>query len=528
MSEEVKAPPSSSNLVTHNNGADFQPKDDRYKRKWKSSSSKDHWVPRRNKTAKNESLDTETKYLRSSSDVPNSGSYASPEMQKFLGITTITPLPTDDDCDEDEEEDDKVGESEDIIGDEINPAKKKTKKKVALLIGFLGSRYSGFQMNANALTIQGELEYALYKAGFISRYNFGFPQKYGWSMSARTDKGVHSCGQVCSMKLLLPGDVRKQHEEDDKTQTKDKSILDSLVIDQLNEHLPSDISVMDIIQTRRKFCAKTHRDKVRYQYLIPSFLLCDQQLIATNVSLEGPNIKEWIRLFSDGDECTPEAKEMLLRLRKLFISYRVGNDQLERLASILNKFKGTHPFHNYTRGVSGNEPNAKRYIHSCTLETTYIDSFGIQWIPVCIVGQSFLLNQIRKMICMAVNVIRGYVSESEMDQSLQKDCIMRVNIAPPHGLFLAMSFYETHNRKSKAVTELKWNADDDTPAVRRWMAFKEKIMCHISEEESRQMNFIQYLILQEYYFGSNRGSEGQSDEFIQEEESGEDQDRNND
>jgi tRNA pseudouridine38-40 synthase len=522
MSEEKGAPSStacasSSNIPT--TVTQSQAKADLHKRKWKGS--EDGWFAKKNKASKKSIVDSDIKHARSSFDKPNSGSYASPEMQKFLGITLIHPLKTQD-GEEEEEENDAEEEDNGGVGE---TEKKKVKRKVALLLGFIGSRYSGFQINPNALTVQAELEYALYKAGLISRLNFGYPQKYSWSVSARTDKGVHSCGQVCSLKILLPGNDGKS--QDGKTEVNSSS-LDS-VVELLNTHLPVDIQVMDAIQTIRKFCAKTHRDKVRYQYLIPSFLLCDRQFMATHLTLDDKNIKDWIKIFADGEECTPESKTMLLQLRKLFLSYRVSDEQLERLASVLNQFKGTHPFHNYTRGVSGTDPNAKRFIHSLTVDATYMDSFGIQWIPVCIIGQSFLLNQIRKMISMAVNVARGYVSDSELDQSLQKDCKVKVQIAPPQGLFLDMSFYETYNRKSKGAAELKWSVNEDTPAVRRWKEFKNKILDHIGEEESTQMNFIQYLVLQEYYFGKHRGSEGNGDEVIQEEEEEEEEgDRNSD
>jgi hypothetical protein len=64
-----------------------------------------------------------------------------------------------------------------------------TKKKVAFLLGYLGTGYSGFQTNEGRRTLQAEFELALVKSELISPLNFGYFNKYSWSTSGRTDKG---------------------------------------------------------------------------------------------------------------------------------------------------------------------------------------------------------------------------------------------------------------------------------------------------------------------------------------------------
>ena len=63
--------------------------------------------------------------------------------------------------------------------DKSETSQKSPKRKVALLLGFLGSNYVGMQMNVDQRTIQAELEQALYRAGCIAKSNYGFPSKYG-------------------------------------------------------------------------------------------------------------------------------------------------------------------------------------------------------------------------------------------------------------------------------------------------------------------------------------------------------------
>ena len=59
-------------------------------------------------------------------------------------------------------------------------------------------------MNPGVKTIQAEIEKALFSAEAIAPINYGFPKKYGWSNSARTDKGVHAAAQVCSARVAVP------------------------------------------------------------------------------------------------------------------------------------------------------------------------------------------------------------------------------------------------------------------------------------------------------------------------------------
>lgn len=102
------------------------------------------------------------------------------------------------------------------------------KRKYALCVGYLGTRYQGLQINPGATTIEAVLEKALFLSGGILDKNFGNIQKIQWSRTARTDKGVHAISQCCSMKLNIP---MGQEEEFRHV---------------VNTFLPSDISVHHI------------------------------------------------------------------------------------------------------------------------------------------------------------------------------------------------------------------------------------------------------------------------------------------
>lgn len=357
---------------------------------------------------------------------------------------------------------------------------KTVKRKVVLLLGFLGTKYGGFQVNEEQRTLQAEVELALFKAGMLSESNFGFPFKYSWSTSARTDKGVHACAQVCSLKVELP-----------------ESCLEDLesVRQRLEGLLPSDVRVLDLQRVTRSFCAKTQRDRVRYQYVIPSFLIHSDYrglLEEQGVPLEGR--KEIAR--------DSLSKEEIAKLQNALKGYRSTEEQRNLLQAALKKYEKTHSFHNFTKGIKPTEATATRYIESFHVQDPVIID-GLEWIPTQVLGQSFLLHQIRKMVSMALDVARGAVPLEFLDKALSKEVIIKINLAPPQGLFLEMSYYGGYNRRKGSqnteLPDLNWTVEG--PSLDRWEAFRSTIRRHIVEEEEQEGNFVKYIYIQECIFG---------------------------
>ena len=60
------------------------------------------------------------------------------------------------------------------------------KRKYAICFGYLGSNYQGLQINPGALTIERELEKAIFLCGGIQECNFGYMQKIQFTRAART------------------------------------------------------------------------------------------------------------------------------------------------------------------------------------------------------------------------------------------------------------------------------------------------------------------------------------------------------
>jgi tRNA pseudouridine38-40 synthase len=107
-----------------------------------------------------------------------------------------------------------------------------------LAIEYAGTRYSGWQVQKNARTVQGELLRAVREATGVAA-----PDLQG---SGRTDAGVHARQQVAH--LDLP-----------------KAVAPELLRRQMNDVLPSDINVLAIEPVPHRFHAR--RDPVSRSYV---------------------------------------------------------------------------------------------------------------------------------------------------------------------------------------------------------------------------------------------------------------------
>jgi len=107
-----------------------------------------------------------------------------------------------------------------------------------LLIEYAGTRYSGWQMQKNARTLQGEIDRAVRAVAGTGDFEL--------SGAGRTDAGVHALGQVTHLELRtsLPSDTLARR---------------------INDELPSDINVLAVEKVPHRFHAR--HDAVSRSYL---------------------------------------------------------------------------------------------------------------------------------------------------------------------------------------------------------------------------------------------------------------------
>jgi tRNA pseudouridine38-40 synthase len=110
-----------------------------------------------------------------------------------------------------------------------------------LTIEYAGTRYSGWQIQKNARTVQGEIERAIESATGIRDFEL-----YG---SGRTDAGVHALAQVAHLDLTtqIPPEALKRR---------------------INDELPADINILRVQRVRHSFHARHSARNRRYVYQI--------------------------------------------------------------------------------------------------------------------------------------------------------------------------------------------------------------------------------------------------------------------
>ncbi|KAI3797305.1 hypothetical protein L1987_32561 [Smallanthus sonchifolius] len=308
------------------------------------------------------------------------------------------------------------------------------RRKVAILFAYCGVGYQGMQKNPGAKTIEGDLEEALYFSGAIPENERGCPKHYDFARSARTDKGVSAVGQVVSGKFYVdpPGFVER-----------------------LNKNLPNQFRVFGFKRVTESFSAKKSCDRRRYVYLLPVFALdpsshrdresvlaslgsgnelvkcseCSDRGRKVFVTVDLPGTGEtsgsevgvqsgissntWSALSgSDGNgEDDSIVKENV---------FCYGDKERRRFNTILKPYEGTHNFHNFTTRTKATDPAANRYIIAFHADTA-VTVDGIEFVKCEVVGQSFMLHQIRKMIGLAVAIMRNCAPESLIETALQQD-----------------------------------------------------------------------------------------------------------
>lgn len=113
-------------------------------------------------------------------------------------------------------------------------------KNIKLTIEYEGTNYSGWQIQKNANSVQGEIEKAIEKT---------IGEKIKLIGSSRTDKKVHALGQVANFKTgaRMPGERYKYA---------------------LKEYLPDDISIVNSEEVSLDFHSRFDARKKTYKYIV--------------------------------------------------------------------------------------------------------------------------------------------------------------------------------------------------------------------------------------------------------------------
>lgn len=243
-----------------------------------------------------------------------------------------------------------------------------------MTLEYAGSRYSGWQKQTNARTVQGELERA------ISEATDG--RQFECQGSGRTDAGVHALMQVAHLELTPTGP------------------LDTLRR-RINDALPPDIHVLALAKAPARFHARHAAVGRSYLY----------QVSRRRTAFAKPYVW-WVK------------------------------DPLDalRMTEAASRFMGMHDF----RAFSDDDPDDKST--RVLVEDVMLGEDG-DLILLRVVGSHFLWKMVRRMVGVLVEVGRGGLSPSDVDDLLRTDSALPARLtAPASGLFLERVFYDGDER----------------------------------------------------------------------------------
>lgn len=376
------------------------------------------------------------------------------------------------------------------------------KRKVALVLGYIGTNYYGLQYQSIGFpTIESVLEDCLYRLGCISELNHKQFTKLGWSRSSRTDKGVHCARVIIGTKLLLDMNWVNNSNYDQ-------------LVDMVNTNLPDDIRLFSITKVHNKFDARDCCNWREYDYLLPVSALTSEAPSnmfkgTSSVTIDNKFAHSWSPMPTTAKEAVQRLNDVLKILegahsyhnfhkiqgKKLRqkgpskdfqtqVDVEVGlqgtgsdntdsdvevdfdkvdlnrpNDvEVEDDGEVQNSYE--HMYHFWDRlprRISvGTRCNIYRLHASLISHSNDSDkcdnSESEPIIRIRILGQAFLLNQIRLMVGAAVSVVRGVQPIESIKLAMEAPLFVPCPLAPAQGLLLVNAgLHQNDNRDFLSV-----------------------------------------------------------------------------
>lgn len=276
----------------------------------------------------------------------------------------------------------------------------------------------------------------MFKKNLISPCNYDNLVKIGWNRASRTDKKVSAAMNVVSCKLHC-----------NQSQT-----IDTLA-NEVESELPDDIKIIEMIEVNNSFDAKKCSSNREYHYILPSFCL---QPSTSNSSST---------------------------------NYKISDHDFKKLNSICHKFVGTKNYHNFTKNGDYKRHNSLRTIREfecCEL----IEIESLQYVKFKLTGQSFLYNQIRKMIGLITKMFRE--SHDDLDYLERAFTNNKVEIpkAPAEGLYLNKVDYSQYN---KMKLDKKNGIEIKEENFKRVNQFNQNLITTIHNSETKDKIFSLWL-----------------------------------
>ncbi len=246
-------------------------------------------------------------------------------------------------------------------------------KNILLEVEYDGTNFSGYQIQPNLRTVEGELIKAIEKA---------VSHKVNLISAGRTDKGVHSLGQIVNFKT-----------ESNIPASNYKSLMKFL--------LPGDISIKNSKEVNIEFHSRFDAKFRKYKYIVYNRTLINA--LYRNYSYHFP-------YYLDVELMNKAAKKFIGTHN--FTSFKTTSHNLERV----NPIRTIKSFEVYRDG-----------------DFVYFE----------VVGNAFLHNMVRIMVGTLLYIGTGKLSYNSLDEIIKsKDRGQAGITAGPQGLYLEKVFYK--------------------------------------------------------------------------------------
>ncbi|KAJ3297713.1 tRNA pseudouridine synthase 1 [Blyttiomyces sp. JEL0837] len=190
--------------------------------------------------------------------------------------------------------------------------------------------------------------------------------------------------------------------------------------------------------------------------------------------------------FYDPIPLPPVTEESLTHLRR----YRIPPETLDTLRGVLSLYRGTHSFHNYIPDAVPEDPRCFMRIVDMDLCSDPEIHFGIEWVRIRISGKGFARGQIRRMVGLAVMVVRTNTPRSLIAQSFGR---VRIGIpeAPGWGVIFESPCYDDYNNSPSRSYSAKISFDMEKAVVERYR----RVIIHdrVYRDEEEHMRYLDWI-----------------------------------
>lgn len=233
---------------------------------------------------------------------------------------------------------------------------------IALKLGYIGSNFYGFQSQPNLRTVVGELVYNLKKLNYINN-----PKEGHFRIAGRTDRGVHSLGNVVVFKS-----------------NKDFNI------NELNDSLPDDIRVLGYSNVSDNFNPR-HANTRWYRYVLFNSKL--------DMDLLDMASKKFIGTY-DFSNFTNKGADNTIRT--------IQNIKVDKVNISNNIFLNNNDSSRTLENISDDDLNLLNSSEDFSNAPIFIDIYG----------ENFLWNMVRKIIRVILDVNYGNLDLEDIDNLL--------------------------------------------------------------------------------------------------------------